>query len=555
MADGIVDFLKNVGRGREQPEWRRKMLEQVERGEIPRSYYHLMSQEMPANISPAQTVWGAGLALPLTGIAEAAGKYPEPPAYGTSIYEMLTGPRTPSAVEHWQEGHPWIAGLQGVCAALPGYAYAKYAAGPVRRGIASLEGVLSRFAEQGGNLQRRLRGDYAGSLLERQLADLPDDASRREFLKNMGLSTLALATGVGLGRGLGRGSRTASTAARVDSRALPSSRPDIAGFHRLFSATKAGNVSQWDWLRALRYTDMEVYDVGNPSLWMSRNIDEGVDWAGMSERYGLGPDDFHILAVNTDATLPANTSVAVNPAIAGYSPELNTPIYENLFGRIDTSSIHLRPTNPVPDLVKPSHVQDFMEEVRGGVLKVDRFPRILDQGKVAIDEVMGVPVIRAGRRGQTGPWSPMIHPNNPRGGWGNHQLMIPTEQGLRKMELHRLRQSVGHRLAPETLQRLEGPQGYNTTARDMGVPLSERLSLSQGSRGYESGAYSFRESADVTGRNLLPLEVTRPSDRVGFTGVGPARSLPTGPTTSGLNPESLREADALREFYDLPLAK
>jgi len=486
---------------------------------------------------------GAGLLTGVGGVADAAGYYPEPPSRDASIYEMLTADKMPSVKEHWQTGHPWIAGFQTLGAVVPTALYAKAASGPIRRGIASLK-TADDLPDEGYRASQEH--------IERLLADLPDDASRREFLKNTGLAAAGIAA---LGVGIGRGGRPASTAARVASRALPSSRPDIAGFHKLFSGAEAGNVSQWDWLRALRHTDMEVYDVGNPSLWMSRNIDEGVDWAGMSERYGLGPDDFHILAVNTDATLPANTSVAVNPAIAGYSPELNTPIYENLFGRIDTSSIHLRPTNPVPDLVKPSHVQDFMEEVRGGVLKVDRFPRILDQGKVAIDEVMGVPVIRAGRRGQTGPWSPMIHPNNPRGGWGNHQLMIPTEQGLRKMELHRLRQSVGDRLAPETLQRLEGPQGYNTTARDMGVPLSERLSLSQGSRGYESGAYSFRESADVTGRNLLPLEVTRPSDRVGFTGVGPARSLPTGPTTSGLNPESLREADALREFYDLPLAK
>ena len=153
IQGGIGRWLRNVGRGGEQPEWRRKILEQVERGEIPRSYYHRMSQEMPANISPAQAVWGAGLLTGVGGIAEAAGKYPEPPAYGTSVYEMATGPRSPGVVEHWQTGHPWIAGLQGVGAVLPGAAYGRAAlrSAPVQRGIASLRGTRP-VAEAGADL-------------------------------------------------------------------------------------------------------------------------------------------------------------------------------------------------------------------------------------------------------------------------------------------------------------------------------------------------------------------------------------------------------------------
>ena len=542
-ANGIVEYLKNVGRGHD-PAWRRELLEDASNEELPASLREDMYESaMPPPPSAAQALWGTGLITGVGGIAEAGGVYPEPPAHGTSIYEMLTGPRTPSVKEHWQTGHPWIAGLQTLGAVVPTAAYVKAASGPIRRGIASLRGA-----------------DDLPEGVAAQLADLPDDASRREFLKNLGLTAAGIAA---LGVGIGRGVRPASTAARVASRALPSSRPNIAGFHKLFSGlvnTKAppwyllenSNVSQWERLRALRHIDVSEYDdlgdIVDPSRWMSRNLDEGVDWAGMSERYGLGPDDFHILDVNTEIavpSIPSNTSV--------YSPELNTSIYEDLFGRIDTASIHLRPTNPVPDLVKPSHVQDFMEEVRGGALHVDRFPRILDDGKVAIDEVMGVPVVRGKAMGNAAGQRSWLG--------GDHQLMIPTEQGLRKLELHRLKQGVGDRLAPETLQRLEGPAGYNTTARDMGEPLGTlRLPPEQvrdyGTlRGYESRGHSFSESADVARRSVLPLEVTRPSDRVGFTGVGPTRSLPTGPTTSGLNPESLREMDALREFYDLPLAK
>jgi hypothetical protein len=539
MANGIVEYLKNVGRGHD-PAWRRELLEDASSEELPASLREDMYEAaMPPPPSAAQALWGTGLITGVGGIAEAGGVYPEPPAHGTSIYEMLTGPRTPSVKEHWQTGHPWIAGLQTLGAVVPTAAYAKAASGPIRRGIASLRGA-----------------DDLPEGVAAQLADLPDDASRREFLKNMGLTAAGIAA---LGVGIGRGVRPASTAARVASRALPSSRPNIAGFHKLFAGAEAwpfgaNPVSQWDRLRALRHIESadphltSGLHIRQPqrlrSVWASRNIDEGVDWAGMSERYGLGPDDFHILAVNPEIAVP---SIPSN--ISVYGPEFNTPIYENLFGApssrggtgIGGATVETMPSHaltPVPDLVRSSHIDDLtrVDELSGKA----QFPRILNEGKVAIDEVMGVPVLRAGRRGNTGP------SGGDRG--GNHQLMIPTEQGLRKLELHRLKQGVGDRLAPETLQRLEGPAGYNTTARDMGEPLGTlRSSPDQVRRQLLPGRTEMS--------SILPLEVTRPSDRVGFTGVGPARSLPTGPTTSGLNPESLREVDALREFYGLPLAK
>ena len=178
MADGIVEYLKNVGRGHD-PAWRRELLEDASSEELPASLREDMYESaMPPPPSAAQAAWAVPLALPSVGIAEALGWWPEPPAHGTSIYEMLTGPRTPSVKEHLETGHPWIAGLQTLGAVVPTAAYAKAASGPIRRGIASLEGKVAQFAEPGGSLQRRLHGDYAGSLLERQLAELPDDPSR-----------------------------------------------------------------------------------------------------------------------------------------------------------------------------------------------------------------------------------------------------------------------------------------------------------------------------------------------------------------------------------------
>lgn len=182
IASRIKAFLKNVGRGREEPQWKVDLREAVARGEAdpglltmgmdPLDRVAMLEAAYGPGFSPAQTLWGAGLLTGAGGIAEAIGKYPEPVDRTASIYEMMTGPRTPSALEHWQTGHPWIAGLQTAGAFFPGAAYLKGASGPLRRGIASLEGNVAQFVEP-GMVRSRLLGDYAGAHLGRSPDGLP----------------------------------------------------------------------------------------------------------------------------------------------------------------------------------------------------------------------------------------------------------------------------------------------------------------------------------------------------------------------------------------------
>tara|TARA_R110002153_G_scaffold193269_1_gene346650 strand:+ start:27 stop:2822 length:2796 start_codon:yes stop_codon:yes gene_type:complete len=184
VASRIESFLKNIGRGREDPQWKIDLREAVARGEADPGLLAMGVDPLdkagmleaaygPGGFSPAQMLWGAGLLTGAGGIAEAGGKYPEPVDRKASIYEMVTGPRTPSAVENWETGHPWIAGLQTLGAVIPGGAYLKAGSGPVRRGIASIEGNVARFVEPGNAIDEmvrsRLLGDYAGAHLGRSL--------------------------------------------------------------------------------------------------------------------------------------------------------------------------------------------------------------------------------------------------------------------------------------------------------------------------------------------------------------------------------------------------
>lgn len=126
----LANFLKNTGRGREEPAWRVKLREQIDRGEVdpalltyaidPYLNKAAMFNVYGPSASPAQTLWGSGLATGLGGIIEAGSYYPEPPSRKTSIYEMFTGPKTPGAIENWQTGHPWLAGIQAAGAIFPG---------------------------------------------------------------------------------------------------------------------------------------------------------------------------------------------------------------------------------------------------------------------------------------------------------------------------------------------------------------------------------------------------------------------------------------------------
>jgi len=364
--------MRNGGRGREQPEWRRKILEQVERGDIPRSYYHLMSQEMPADISPSQALWGAGLLTGVGGVADAAGYYPELPSREASFYEMLTAPSMPSVKEHWQTGHPYIAGLQTVGAVFPGAAYLKAASRPLRRGIASIEGA-----------EPMVEG----------VSELIDPA-RRQFLKQAGLATAGIAA---LGAGVGKvaSGAKAGAAAAAAKAAAPvargaakvgqlTQRANINKFHDFM----VGNVNEFLDIMSESLPVREAQKLraarGNPLRSGSRTVagepyghysmipEKAHDW--LKEDFGLDSRDYHVI-----------------------SDEL---------GAADTHRVSLIENSP--------------ETI------VDSF--VVNGQKINLHEIHGVPVVEA-----PGIWS-----------------YVPNEAGLRKLELHQIKQAMGDDL-PDSL--------------------------------------------------------------------------------------------------------
>jgi len=150
VASRIESFLKNIGRGREDPQWKVDLREQVARGEAdpalltmgidPLDKAGMLEAAYGPGASPTQTLWGAGLFSGLGGIADVFGFYPVPQSRNASIYEMVTGPKSLSANQNLEAGHPVIAGLQTMGAAFPGLAVVKAGAKPLQKGV----GALSR---------------------------------------------------------------------------------------------------------------------------------------------------------------------------------------------------------------------------------------------------------------------------------------------------------------------------------------------------------------------------------------------------------------------------
>jgi len=158
VASRIESFLKNIGRGREDPQWKIDLREQVARGEAdpalltmgidPLDKAGMLEAAYGPGASPTQTLWGAGLFSGLGGVADALGFYPVPQSRNASIYEMVTGPKSLSANQNLEAGHPVIAGLQTMGAAFPGLAVVKAGAKPLQKGV----GALSRSSKGIGNL-------------------------------------------------------------------------------------------------------------------------------------------------------------------------------------------------------------------------------------------------------------------------------------------------------------------------------------------------------------------------------------------------------------------
>tara|TARA_R110001583_G_scaffold141446_1_gene293608 strand:- start:1731 stop:3176 length:1446 start_codon:yes stop_codon:yes gene_type:complete len=385
IAGRIGSFLRNVGRGREQPEWRRKILEQVERGEIPRSYYHLMSQEMPADISPSQALWGAGLLTGVGGVADAAGYYPEPPSREASIYEMLTAPSMPSVKEHWQTGHPYIAGLQSVGAVFPGAAYLKAASRPLRRGIASIEG--------------------AEPLVE-GVSELIDPA-RRQFLKQAGLATAGIAA---LGAGVGKvasGAKAGAAAAAAKAAA-----PVARGAAKVGQLTQRANIN--------KFHDFMVADV-------NEFIDLMSEMLPVREAQKLRAERGNPLEVRSWRSSLTPESWRHQRTVAGeptgrYSmiPEKARDWLKEDFG-LDTRDYHVISDElGAADTHRVSLIENSPETI------VDSF--VVNGQKINLHEIHGVPVVEA-----PGIWS-----------------YVPNEAGLRKLELHQIKQAMGDDL-PDSL--------------------------------------------------------------------------------------------------------
>ena len=182
VLGGLGRYMRNVGRGHD-PVWRREVLADAASAELPASMREDMyAAAMPRPPSAAQGLWGAGFIPGIGGVADAGGIYPAPPAHDMSIYEMLTGPKSPSVVENWEQGHPWMAGLQTFGAGVPIGAYTAAATRSLRG-----SGGLGRF-------------------MPSTAADAPPDPTRRAVLQG-GLAAAATLPFVKMRGVLGGGAR------------------------------------------------------------------------------------------------------------------------------------------------------------------------------------------------------------------------------------------------------------------------------------------------------------------------------------------------------------
>jgi hypothetical protein len=380
IANRIGSFLRNLGRGREEPQWKIDLREKVARGEADPALLTMGIDPLDKaamiegvhgyghRFSPAQKLWGAGLLTGVGGVADAFGYYPEPPSREASIYEMTTAPSTPSVKEHWQTGHPWIAGLQSVGAVFPGAAYLKAASGPLRRGIASIRGAEPAVEA---------------------LSDLISPA-RRQFLKQAGLATAGIAA---LGAGIGKvaSGAKAGAAAAVTKAAAPVAR--VAA--KVGQLTQRANINKFhNWITHMTRYGLEDaplrVDSGRPrataaladSGQITRNQipNEAADWL---DEYGLEPGDFNLLD-DTDAGDWVRNDQILN--------SLEDPA-------LDKSGISM------------------IRSTEG----VDSFGSGLNN-PISLYEESGVPML-VDDYGQ--------------------RVFVPNEAGLRKLELHQMKQSVG----------------------------------------------------------------------------------------------------------------
>jgi len=454
-VDRVRNFLKNVGRGRKEPQWKIELREKVARGEADPALLTMgidpvmdkagrVEAAYGPSISPAQALWGSGLATGLGGIAEAGGFYPEPPSREASIYEMLTGPRTPSVKEHWQTGHPWIAGLQTVGAVLPGAAYAKAASRPLRRGIASIEG--------------------AEPVVE-GVSELIDPA-RRQFLKQAGLATAGIAA---LGAGVGKVAKATKTGA-------------VAAATKV--AAKVGQLTQ----RA---------NINKFHNFMVRDVNEFVDI--MSE--ALPVREASALRAERGNPLRSGTRTTAGESTGHYSmmPEEASDWLKEDFG-LDSRDYHIISDElGAADTHRVSLIENSPETI------VDSF--VVNGQKINLHEIHGVPVVEA-----PGLWS-----------------YVPNETGLRKLELHQIKQAMGDDF-PDWLRR-----------ERLGDPDSIHVASFAG-RGQRSGSRQAKPFQDRSvGDDLESIfhDMT-PDERLSIPGI-----------TEG-------DADiwpALQEFYSIPLAE
>jgi hypothetical protein len=377
IANRIGSFLRNLGRGREEPQWKIDLREKVARGEADPALLTMGIDPLDKaamiegvhgyghRFSPAQKLWGAGLLTGVGGVADAFGYYPEPPSREASIYEMTTAPSTPSVKEHWQTGHPWIAGLQSVGAVFPGAAYLKAASGPLRRGIASIRGAEPAVEA---------------------LSDLISPA-RRQFLKQAGLATAGIAA---LGAGIGKvaSGAKAGAAAAATKAAAPVARV----------AAKVGQLTQ-------RANINKFHD------FMVDNVNEFLDI--MSE--SLPVREAQKLQAEMGNPLRSGSRTVAGEPTGHYSmmPEEASDWLKEDFG-LDSRDYHIISDEwGSADAHRVSLIENSPETI------VDSF--VVDGQKINLHEIHGVPVVEA-----PGIWS-----------------YVPNEAGLRKLELHQIKQSVG----------------------------------------------------------------------------------------------------------------
>ena len=342
--------------------------------------------------SPAQQAWGAGLVTGVGGLVDIFGKYPGPPSGEASFSEMSTADTMPSAKEHWQTGHPWIAGAQ-MLGIIPFVPPAAAIAKPIIKRVAASKPAQAGIAT--------VKDTPAAEKVRKGIEEL--SMTRREFIEKTGAVSAGIA---GLGIGIEKmvkpiKAKAAATTARVAGKAAElTHRADIHKFH--------------DWI-----TNMTVA--------------------------GREGSDFPLAARGKGVTTGhERTRAVVGETDMKFGPQVPREAGEWLdeYG-LDVSDFHLLDGEDVAtgDWARTEDILNSLEDpsgTRGSVL-------------TEIAGEQGIPIIKSTPYGDANHIRLYERHGVPILSDGDWRVFVPNEVGLQKLELHQLKQVMGDDL-PDYLE-------------------------------------------------------------------------------------------------------